>query len=96
MVCVLLVIIVQGEKRPSIINLLLYLQRLAINKYNCVHKILLTLISKILIFLLNTGDALFNLEPQSIKSWRYNSVNEQEKSITDLSADTSSDSHKRP
>lgn len=51
MVCVSLVIIVQGEERRSVINLLLYLQRLAINKYNCVHKILLTLILKILIFL---------------------------------------------
>lgn len=41
------------------------------------------------------GDVLFNLEPQSIKSWCYNSVNEQEKSITDLSVDASSDPHKR-
>lgn len=44
---------------------------------------------------LNTGDALFNLEPQSIKSRRYNSVNEQEKSITNLSVDASSEAHKR-
>lgn len=51
MVCVSLVIIVAGEESPGVINLLLYLQRMAINKYNCVHKILLTLILKILILL---------------------------------------------
>lgn len=50
MVCVSLVIIVQRGD-PRLHKSYLYLRRLAINKYNCVHKILLTLILKILILL---------------------------------------------
>lgn len=53
MVSISLAIILQRREKKygSLHKSCLYLQWLAINKYNCVHKILLTLILKILILL---------------------------------------------